>query len=90
MLQRRELVCRLLVFLVTLAEPSDAKERQSPSPGSTIELGFLGSVLHVELPLTSDSQQLAETNTFEEKFNPGVHVSPLYPAFLTDSFTMDV
>ncbi|KAN0093280.1 hypothetical protein V8E55_004064 [Tylopilus felleus] len=47
---------------------------QSPSPGSTIELGFLGSVLHVELPLTSDSQQLAETNTFEEKFNPGVHL----------------
>ncbi|KAF8557117.1 DUF1630-domain-containing protein [Imleria badia] len=47
---------------------------QSPSPGVTVELGFLGSVLHVELPLTSDSQQLAETNTFDEQFNPAVHL----------------
>jgi hypothetical protein len=57
------------------SEPTDAKERQSPSPGSTVELGFLGSVLHVELPLSSDSQQPAETNTFDERFNPAVHVS---------------
>ncbi|KAG6374546.1 hypothetical protein JVT61DRAFT_4595 [Boletus reticuloceps] len=47
---------------------------QTPSPGSTVELGFLGSVLHVELPLTPDSQQLTETTTFEEQFNPAVHL----------------
>ncbi|KAI9568201.1 hypothetical protein HD554DRAFT_2100798 [Boletus coccyginus] len=47
---------------------------QSPSPGLTVELGFLGSVLHVELPLSSDSQQLTETNTFIERFNPVVHL----------------
>ena len=63
------------------------QRRQSPSPGATVELGFLGSVLQVELPLTSDSQQLAETNTFDEQFNPAVHVSTprhFYLALLTD------
>ncbi|KAF8123478.1 hypothetical protein EV363DRAFT_1356585 [Boletus edulis] len=53
---------------------ANVKERQTPSPGSTVELGFLGSVLHVELPLTPDSQQLTETTTFEEQFNPAVHL----------------
>lgn len=71
---------------VILTDASDAKERQSPSPGSTVELGFLGSVLHVELPLGSDSQQPAETGTFDERFNPAVHVSTpnYYLHLLTD------
>lgn len=73
--QHRELVRGLLVFLVTLAELSDTKERQSPSAGSTVELGFLGSVLHVQLPQSPDSQQLTETGTFDERFNPAMHVS---------------
>ncbi|KAF9223896.1 DUF1630-domain-containing protein [Gyrodon lividus] len=47
---------------------------QGPSPGSTIELGFLGSVFHIELPLSSDSQQLAETDSFNEKFDPAMHL----------------
>ncbi|KAH7884491.1 hypothetical protein F5I97DRAFT_1889894 [Phlebopus sp. FC_14] len=47
---------------------------KSPSPGSTVELGFLGSVLHVELPVSSDSQQFAETASFHEKFNPSIHL----------------
>ncbi|KAG6333673.1 hypothetical protein ID866_5416 [Astraeus odoratus] len=46
----------------------------SPSPGATIELGFLGSVLHVELPTSLDSQQLAETASFNQKFDPMEHV----------------
>jgi hypothetical protein len=52
-----------------------AKERCSPSPGLTTELGFLGSVLHVELPMNVDIQQLAETASFHEKFDPTLHVT---------------
>ena len=73
--QHRELVRRLIPVFSAVTEPLDAKERQSPSPGSTVELGFLGAVLHVELPLSDDSQQLAETGTFDERFNPTMHVS---------------
>lgn len=47
---------------------------QTPSPGLTLELGFLGSVLQVELPTSSDSQQLAETASFDQKFDPREHV----------------
>lgn len=32
--------------------------RPQPVPGATLELGFLGSVLHVELPRDMDEQQL--------------------------------
>ena len=51
-----------------------AKNRPSPEPGQTIELGFLGSVLHVELPSNSDQQQTTETSSFQEKFDPSIHV----------------
>ncbi|KAI6155086.1 hypothetical protein BKA82DRAFT_996737 [Pisolithus tinctorius] len=55
----------------------------SPSPGSTLELGFLGSVLHVELPTSIDSQQLVETASFGGGFDPTEHLLassvPLYP-----------
>ncbi|KAG2756966.1 DUF1630-domain-containing protein [Suillus brevipes Sb2] len=55
----------------------------SPSPGLTTELGFLGSVLHVELPMNVDIQQLAETASFHEKFDPTLHLlssmAPLDP-----------
>ncbi|KAF9234226.1 hypothetical protein BU15DRAFT_90060 [Melanogaster broomeanus] len=44
------------------------------TPSSTIEIGFLGSVLHIELPVSSDSQQLAETGSFDEKFDPAMHL----------------
>ncbi|OAX39509.1 DUF1630-domain-containing protein [Rhizopogon vinicolor AM-OR11-026] len=54
-----------------------------PSPGLTTELGFLGSVLHVELPMTADTQQLTETTSFCEKFDPALHllssIAPLDP-----------
>ena len=62
MSQHRELVCHLILMFPTFAEPMAAKERQSPLPGLVAELGFLGSVLHVELPLSADSQHLAETS----------------------------
>lgn len=44
-------------------------------PGATIELGFLGTVMHVELPHTIDEQQLTETISFHEKFDLNLHVS---------------
>ena len=53
-----------------------AKKRSDPIPGATIELGFLGSVLQVELPLTIDTQQLTETSSFDETYNPELHVCP--------------
>ncbi|KIK28343.1 hypothetical protein PISMIDRAFT_614427 [Pisolithus microcarpus 441] len=48
--------------------------RQSPSSDSTLRLCFLGSVLHVELPTSIDSQQLAETTSFGREFNPTAHL----------------
>jgi hypothetical protein len=55
----------------------------SPSPGLATELGFLGSVLQVELPMNADIQQLTETASFHEKFDPALHllssIAPLYP-----------
>lgn len=58
-------------------------ERCSPSPGLTTELGFLGSVLQVELPMNADIQQLTETASFHEKFDPALHllssIAPLDP-----------
>ncbi|KIY68703.1 DUF1630-domain-containing protein [Cylindrobasidium torrendii FP15055 ss-10] len=54
-----------------------------PTPGTILELGFLGSVLQVEIPQTIDHQQLTETSAFREKYNPQRHIlaaaSPLFP-----------
>ncbi|KII89815.1 hypothetical protein PLICRDRAFT_108142 [Plicaturopsis crispa FD-325 SS-3] len=45
-----------------------------PTPGMTIELGFLGSVLQAKLPQTLDDQQLADTPAFHDKFDPQLHI----------------
>ncbi|KAH9481785.1 Protein DENND6B [Psilocybe cubensis] len=37
-----------------------------PLPGTTPELGFLGTVLPVEIPHSQDAQQVAETSSFGE------------------------
>jgi len=54
-----------------------------PTPGATVELGFLGSVLYLELPHTVDEQQLTETWSFDEKYDPKSHIlasaAPLLP-----------
>ncbi|RDB25779.1 Protein DENND6B [Hypsizygus marmoreus] len=56
---------------------------RDPAAGETLELGFLGSVLHVELPHTIDEQQFTETSSFVEKYNPRIHIlassAPLLP-----------
>ncbi|KXN88654.1 Protein DENND6A [Leucoagaricus sp. SymC.cos] len=54
-----------------------------PKPGETLELGFLGTVVHVEIPHTIDQFQLTETSSFNEKYDPKLHVlascTPFYP-----------
>ncbi|KAF9016266.1 DUF1630-domain-containing protein [Hymenopellis radicata] len=54
-----------------------------PMPGAILELGFLGSVLHVELPQSIDHQQLTDTSSFREKYNPSIHTlaaaCPFFP-----------
>ena len=50
------------------------KNRPPPTSQGPLELGFLGSVLNVELPDNIDQQQLTETKSFKEKFDPSVHV----------------
>ncbi|KAF9048763.1 hypothetical protein BJ165DRAFT_1579964 [Panaeolus papilionaceus] len=52
-----------------------------PNPGQTIELGFLGTVLHVEFPLSADAQQHTETSSFNEKYDPKFHILAATPPF---------
>lgn len=51
----------------------------SPKAASTLELGFLASVLLVELPQHIDQQQLTETSSFGETFDPTRHILAAYP-----------
>lgn len=53
------------------------KIRPDPTPGETLELGFLGTVLQVEIPHSLDVQQVTETSSFNEKYDPKSHVSDL-------------
>ncbi|KAH8990318.1 hypothetical protein EDB92DRAFT_1935384 [Lactarius akahatsu] len=48
----------------------------SPTPGTTIELGFLGSVLHVELPGDVDEQQLGTSEQPQPRIDQDWHVRP--------------
>ncbi|KAK7461946.1 hypothetical protein VKT23_008378 [Stygiomarasmius scandens] len=54
-----------------------------PIPGAFLELGFLGNVLQVEFPQNVDAQQLTDTSSFREKYDPRLHIlassAPLVP-----------
>ncbi|KAF8640309.1 hypothetical protein AX16_010204 [Volvariella volvacea WC 439] len=54
-----------------------------PTPGRTVELGFLGSVLHLEIPHSINEQQSTETSSFHEAYDPKRHIlgssAPLQP-----------
>ncbi|KDQ13515.1 hypothetical protein BOTBODRAFT_133411 [Botryobasidium botryosum FD-172 SS1] len=50
-----------------------------PVPGSTLELGFLGSVINVELPDNSGHQQSIKTSSFGETFDPKIHILASIP-----------
>ncbi|TDL25769.1 DUF1630-domain-containing protein, partial [Rickenella mellea] len=49
-------------------------QRSEPCPGSTLELGFLGTVLNVELPDAANDQQLTEISLFQEKNGQDRHI----------------
>ncbi|KAF5392310.1 hypothetical protein D9757_001611 [Collybiopsis confluens] len=58
------------------------KERPDPTPGTLLEIGFLGTVLHVELPHLGDgAQQLTETKHFKGNHNPKLHILASAPPF---------
>jgi hypothetical protein len=65
------------IHTVTIIPPINhccAKKRPDPTPGATVELGFLGSVLLAELPQTIDTQQLTDTPSFGQTYDPKIHV----------------
>jgi hypothetical protein len=62
------------LFALHRAGPIMEKNRSDPKPGETLELGFLGTVVHVEIPHTIDQFQLTETSSFNEKYDPTLHV----------------
>ncbi|KAG6907162.1 hypothetical protein DXG01_010287 [Tephrocybe rancida] len=57
---------------------------RDPVPGGTLELGFLGSVLHLALPLTINEQQFTPGPPTVGKYDPRQHIaassSPLTPS----------
>ncbi|KAM6504111.1 hypothetical protein JOM56_001054 [Amanita muscaria] len=55
---------------------------RGPSPGQTMELGFLGTVLYLEIPNTIDEQQLTETSSFKEKYDPRLHILASSPPLI--------
>ncbi|KAF9480001.1 DUF1630-domain-containing protein [Pholiota conissans] len=52
-----------------------------PTLGKTLELGFLGTVLHVEIPHSIDSQQVTATSSFNEKYDPKSHILAMSAPF---------
>ena len=54
--------------------------RPPPAPGSTMELGFLGCVLHVELPRDLDEQQLGVGPHMQVVTDQDCHVRFGYPS----------
>ncbi|KAF8183395.1 hypothetical protein BJ912DRAFT_1023213 [Pholiota molesta] len=52
-----------------------------PTPGKTLELGFLGTVLHVEIPHSIDVQQVTATTSFNEKYDPKSHILAMSAPF---------
>ena len=56
--------------------------RPPPAPGSTKELGFLGSVLHVELPRDLDEQQLGNGPHMQAVTGPRLACTFWIPIFI--------
>ncbi|KAH9047385.1 hypothetical protein EDB84DRAFT_484060 [Lactarius hengduanensis] len=57
----------------------------SPTPGTTIELGFLGSVLHVELPGDVDEQQLGTSEQPQPRIDQDWHLLACSPPLAAPS-----
>jgi len=59
--------------------------RPPPVPGTTVELGFLGSVLRVELPRDVDEQQLGNGPQIQAHTDPEWHLFACSPPLTTPS-----
>lgn len=57
----------------------------SPAPGTTIELGFVGSVFHVELPGDADEQQLGTSGQPQTRMDQDLHLLAGCPPFAAPS-----
>ncbi|KAG8934040.1 guanine nucleotide-binding protein subunit beta 1 [Tulasnella sp. 417] len=57
----------------------NAKQRPDPTPGKALELGFLGSVMQVEIPRSENEHQSIATSSFGEKFNLKIHILASLP-----------
>ncbi|KAH9168834.1 DUF1630-domain-containing protein [Lactarius sanguifluus] len=57
----------------------------SPTPGTTVELGFLGSVMHVELPGDVDEQQLGTTEQPQPRIDQDWHLLAGFPPLAAPS-----
>ncbi|KAG8965627.1 hypothetical protein FRC00_010180 [Tulasnella sp. 408] len=57
----------------------NAKQRPDPTPGKALELGFLGSVMQVEIPRSENEHQSIATSSFGEKFNMKIHILASLP-----------
>ncbi|KAJ3744021.1 hypothetical protein DFH05DRAFT_1525026 [Lentinula detonsa] len=52
-----------------------------PTPGTLLEIGFLGTVLHVEIPHTGNAQQISPTMSKEKHLDPNLHILASAPPF---------
>ncbi|KIK62649.1 hypothetical protein GYMLUDRAFT_242791 [Collybiopsis luxurians FD-317 M1] len=52
-----------------------------PTPGTLLEIGFLGTVLHVEIPHSGDDAQQLSGSMVREHFNPKQHILASAPSF---------
>lgn len=50
------------------------KKRSDPTLGTTLELGFLGTVIHVDLPTHPDARQSVPTMTRRSQGEPDIRV----------------
>ncbi|KAF9065860.1 hypothetical protein BDP27DRAFT_1228430 [Rhodocollybia butyracea] len=53
-----------------------------PTLGSSLEIGFLGTVFHVEIPHSGDDAQQLSGISLREQFNPKTHILASAPPFI--------
>ncbi|KAG8905904.1 hypothetical protein FRB99_007984 [Tulasnella sp. 403] len=59
-----------------------------PIPGAAVELGFLGSVMQVEIPRSENEHQSFATSSFGEKFNMKIHMLASLPTPLPSPISL--
>ncbi|KIO21720.1 hypothetical protein M407DRAFT_217683 [Tulasnella calospora MUT 4182] len=66
---------------ITMLETACSNIASWPDPiqGKALELGFLGSVMQVEIPRSENEHQSIATSSFGEKFNVEIHILASLP-----------